>query len=194
MGLTRREFLKLSAGAAAATQLARLPFADALARSRTRLVPSASLTTLAQTIVKGPKAGEGAKGPYHRLAFGDGEPFILRTEMAPASSSPIRVATSFVQLTDVHLVDAQSPARVEFLDRYADGSCPGDMFIAAQRPHETLTVQVLEAMVRRMRRIAVGPATGVPFRFVVSTGDNVDNEQLNELRWFIDTMDGGQLV
>ena len=196
MSLTRREFLRLSARAAAATQLARLPFAHALGAPSLNAARAAAtnLTTLSRTIVRGEKAAQGAKGAYYRLAYGPGEPHIVRTELGAKSTAPIRTATSFVQLTDVHLVDAQSPARVEFLDRYADGSCPGDAFIAAQRPHETLTVQVLESMIRRLRKVGVGPATGVPFRFVVSTGDNVDNEQLNELRWFIDAMDGGKLV
>jgi metallophosphoesterase (TIGR03767 family) len=192
--LSRREFLKLSAGAAAATQLARLPFAEALAGRSPHLAPTASLTTLAQTIVKGQHAGQGAKGGYYRLSLGEGEPHIPRTDLAPVSASPIRLATSFVQLTDIHLVDAQSPARVEFLDRYADASCPGQDLNAAQRAHEILTVQTLESMIRRLRRIGVGPVTGVPFRFVVATGDNTDNEQLNELRWFVDTMDGGRVI
>jgi hypothetical protein len=148
---SRREFLKLSAGAAAAT-------------------------------------------PLVRLAFGEGEPHLLRADLGPPSTSPIRLATSFVQLTDVHLVDSQSPARVEFLDRCADGSCPGSALNAAFRAHETLTVQVLESMIRRLRRIGVGPVTRVPFRFVAATGDNIDNEQLNELRWFVDTMDGGHTI
>ena len=192
--LSRREFLKLSAGAAAATQLARLPFAEALAGRAPHLAATASLTTLGRTIVKGETCGQGTEATYHRLAFGAGEPHLLRTDLAPRSTSPIRLATSFVQLTDIHLVHAQSPARVEFLDRYADASCPGQDFNSAQRAHETLTVQVLESMIRRLRRIAVGPVTGVPFRFVVATGDNTDNEQLNELRWFVDAMDGGHLI
>jgi metallophosphoesterase (TIGR03767 family) len=191
---SRREFLKLSVGAAAGTQLARLPFAEALAGRSPHLAPSASHTTLGRTIVKGSRAGQGAKADYFRLAFGEGEPHLLRADLGPRSASPIRLATSFVQLTDVHLVDAQSPARVEFLDRYDDGSCPGSMLNAAFRAHETLTVQVLESMIRRLRRIGVGPVARVPFRFVVATGDNTDNEQLNELRWFVDTMDGGGLI
>jgi hypothetical protein len=83
-----------------------------LAGRSPHLAPSASLTTLGRTIVKGSRAGQGAKADYFRLAFGEGEPHLLRADLGPRSASPIRLATSFVQLTDVHLVDAQSPARV----------------------------------------------------------------------------------
>lgn len=49
-------------------------------------------------------------------------------------------------------------------------------------------------MNRRIRGIRRAPATGTRFRFAVCTGDNIDNEQFNELRWFVDLMDGGKTV
>ncbi|MBI4260670.1 MAG: TIGR03767 family metallophosphoesterase, partial [Actinobacteria bacterium] len=106
------------------------------------------------------------------------------------SSAPIRGGTAFVHSTDIHLIDAQSPARVEFLDRYADQRCESFPLSSAQRPQETLTLHFADAMNRALRRIRRGPVTGRRFSFLVSTGDNVDNEQANELRWFIDLLDG----
>jgi metallophosphoesterase (TIGR03767 family) len=49
-------------------------------------------------------------------------------------------------------------------------------------------------MVRRINAIRVGPVTGQTLTFAISTGDNVDNTQHNELRWFIDVLDGEQVV
>ncbi|HJP65577.1 MAG TPA: TIGR03767 family metallophosphoesterase [Actinomycetota bacterium] len=189
MPLSRRDFLKLSAGAAASIPLSRfwIPSGDALAAAQAK-------TTLDTTIVKGALWKSGTKGAYYRLTTGPGEPHIQRGELGGQSSAPITTALTFVHFTDIHIVDAQSPARVEFLDRYNDLVCNGTPLDASQRPQETMSIQVLESMIRRVRAIQRGPVTGQPFSFVVCTGDNVDNEQLNELRWFIDTMDGGKTI
>jgi metallophosphoesterase (TIGR03767 family) len=187
--ISRRHFLKLSGGAVAAVPLTRIPWASA-----ETLLGSQDLTTLDKTIVKGGQKGSGSVGNYYALTFGPGEPWLQRTELGPPSTALYRSALSFVHFTDVHLVDAQSPARVEFLDRYADQQCGTFPLNAAQRPQETMELQVFESMIRRIRAIRSGPASGKPFRFMVSTGDNVDNRQLNELRWFIDTLDGGQAI
>jgi len=192
--ISRRDFLKLAGGAAAAVPLSRFAWLGGNAASAGAEISSGGLTTLNQTIVKGPLLRSGSKGSYYRLTYGPGEPWIIRQDLGRASGAPIRSATGFVHHTDIHLIDAQSPARVEFLDRFADQHCASFPLNSAQRPQEMLTLQVLESMNRRVRSIRRAPATGVRFRFAVCTGDNIDNEQFNELRWFIDLMDGGKSV
>src|ERR671917_394134 len=64
-----------------------------------------------------------------------------------------RSLLNFVHFTDIHIVDAESPARVEFLDRYDDKQCSDAPFTSAYRPQEALTVQVLESMIRQVRAI-----------------------------------------
>jgi metallophosphoesterase (TIGR03767 family) len=187
--ISRRHFFKLSGGALAAIPLARLPWASA-----ETLLASQDLTTLSKTIVKGAQKGSGSSGNYFALAYGPGEPWLQRTDLGQPSTALFRSAFGFVQFTDVHLVDAQSPARVEFLDRFADQQCGTFPLNAAFRPQETMELQVFETMIRTIAAIKSGPATGKRFTLMMSTGDNVDNEQHNELRWFIDTLDGGKRI
>ncbi|MFN2594288.1 MAG: TIGR03767 family metallophosphoesterase [Actinomycetota bacterium] len=194
MTLNRRDFLKAT-GAVGASSL----FLPAWVKWTIPADASpAELTTLSQTIVKGVAAGSGSAGKYFKLTAGPGEPHILRTDLAKRASGSrtVRSLVNFAHITDVHVVDAQSPARVEFLDRTSEpgNGCESTPFNAASRPHETMSLHVLEAMIRRIRSIRRGPITHKPFAFCISTGDNVDNEQFNELRWFIDTMDGGKSV
>ena len=194
--LSRREFLRLGATAAAAVPLSRIGPAVALTPARLEAVRA--LTTLERRIVRGPVLRRGAERAYHRLKPGPGEPHVVRTELAKrAGVGPRRPLLSFVHYTDTHILDAQSPLRVEWLDRYDDGTCrdaPSRLFPSAYRPQEALTLHFLESMNRRVRRIGLGPVTGRPLQFVMATGDNIDNEQYNELRWFIDLMDGGRTV
>lgn len=181
-----------------------------------QFVPAApSGTTLAQTLVAGPP---GVRG-YRPVVAGPGEPYIIRVELLPAAlrrahpetgtrtapaptldppNAQARAAIlAFAHLTDIHLVDCQSPARVEFLDRYND---PGSRFTGlanltgSYRANEMLSTQVADAMARRIGEIGVGPAFGAPLSFSLCTGDNTDNTQHNELRWMIDVLDGATVT
>ncbi|MCP9486429.1 MAG: metallophosphoesterase [Gaiellaceae bacterium MAG52_C11] len=110
------------------------------------------------------------------LERGPGEPFVDRTELAPATEPGDELAV-FAQLTDIQITDEESPARVELLDRV------GPPFESAFRLQESLTGQVLAASLRSVA--ALRPQA------LVLTGDLVDNAQRNELDALLEIMRGG---
>lgn len=91
----------------------------------------------------------------------------------------------FVQISDTQLADEESPAR----STRTDG-----LISASWRPQEAYGVATLDATIRRINALnADGKAVGQPVKFVVITGDICDSAEFNELRWFIDAMDGKEV-
>lgn len=165
------------------------------AASTTGLRGPVAGTTLARTL----RLGTAGAGGYRKVVAAAGEAYVLRRDLGGTASSRRitrrRGILSFGHLTDVHIIDAQSPARVEYLDRLGDRdsaltSLPVD---SSHRPQEMLSTYVAEAMVRAMNRVGRGPVTGLRLAFSLNTGDASDNAQYNETRWIIDLLDGGRV-
>jgi 3',5'-cyclic AMP phosphodiesterase CpdA len=107
-----------------------------------------------------------------------GEPLTPRTELGRPAPATRQIAT-LAHLTDAHVLDASSPARVPFLDRL------GDPFESTFRPQETLTAQVLAGALAAIG--ALKPDA------VIQGGDLIDNAQANELELALSILRGGPI-
>ena len=107
-----------------------------------------------------------------------------------------KTLAALVHLSDLHVCDAESPSRIEYLDRYADADSPyrGELgHIGTYRANEILTTQVLAAMVDTINEIESAPLTGANIDAVVITGDMTDNAQENETDWYLKVLNGGEV-
>ncbi len=112
------------------------------------------------------------------LRTGAGVPLIDRQDLA-ARAPAGRVLCTIAHLTDAHVLDEQSPARVSFLRRL------GPPFNSTFRPQEALTAHVLSGAVRAIDLL--GPDA------VVEGGDLIDNAQNNELEQAVALLHGGSV-
>ena len=153
-------------------------------------------TTLERTIVAGEVARLGSDQPYWRLTFGSGERRIVRDELSTGhagNGAKSRSLLALAHVTDLQLADAESPGRFEFLEALRGRPGVG-AFVPAQRPQEVLTVHAVEAVASAIGAFGGTEETGAPVGLVLSTGDNVDNAQLNELTWYLTLLGGGHLL
>ncbi|MFB7243087.1 TIGR03767 family metallophosphoesterase [Streptomyces populi] len=146
------------------------------------LVPYTRGTTLSS--VATPHSGSAG---YRRLGAGPGWKRVLRDELAAAKAGRADRRTAlaaFVQFTDLHLTDVQHPMRVEYLRSGKRN---------AWRPQEALTVAGAVSLVERVNSLRGAPVTGSSLHFVMTTGDNTDNNSKTELEWFLKVMSGGRV-
>lgn len=182
MQITRRDLLRSSAAVGGAAALGGVGLADAAVAGP--LARAAAGTTAAKVLVKGAK-GTGGWRPVVQAA---GEKHVVRTGLGAKARAGRgkrrRPLLAFAQLSDVHIIDAQSPVRMEWGEVVSSSAC---------RPQEMLTAHIADAMVRAINDIGRGPVTGKKLAFALQTGDNSDTTQYNEVRWNIDVLDGGTI-
>ncbi|MGD0538066.1 MAG: TIGR03768 family metallophosphoesterase [Verrucomicrobiota bacterium] len=118
----------------------------------------------------------------------EGQRLDLMTNGYAGATNAARLL-SYFSMTDVHITDKESPAE----SLYVGWSAPfgaGGLYASAYSPIVLSTTHVLDAAVRTVN--AVHRLT--PFDFGICLGDVANNSQYNELRWFIDVMDGQSIT
>ena len=149
-------------------------------------------TTLERTIVPGDAKGAGSERRYFGLRPGPGEPFVRRTDLGACAPRARRSLLHLVHLTDMQIVDVCSPARMEFIERLRPREALAPL-LPAHRPQESLALQAFDALLRTVARLGGSGITGAPVQLALTTGDAIDNQQWNELQWFLDVMSGSEV-
>ena len=155
-------------------------------------------TTLQQTIVPDPIPADAAKllpyelskyaeGGYGKWSYGPGLTAVRRLDLMPAgydgaSDTSAAPLLRFFTITDIHVTDVQSPAQAIFFGYkgFLSSAYSGVMMY---------THHVLDAAVQTVNALHAEE----PIDFGISLGDTCNNTQHNELRWYIDVLDGKRI-
>jgi metallophosphoesterase (TIGR03768 family) len=132
---------------------------------------------------------------YSSWQWGSGQDKGQLTTNMPSgylgATNAARLLTFFC-FSDIHLTDKESPSW-PYWSAYktpvgftTNTPPPGDGNSSAYSPVMLSTTHMLDAAVRTANALH----RLMPFDFAMSLGDDVNNAQYNELRWFIDIMDG----
>lgn len=113
--------------------------------------------------------------------MGPGEPHVFHAPFTDVPALGIRRSLAyFLQFSDLHITDEESPVRLEGVTRIA--------FASAYRPQDHLTTQLNDALIQTVNQFSF-PDRSFDFAFV--SGDIADNSQENEVMWVKALLEGG---
>jgi metallophosphoesterase (TIGR03768 family) len=159
-------------------------------------------STLEQTIIpvavpaKSPKVLPNDVSKFSKYGYGvwkagNGIPYEKRFDLMPKAYATDAGKTKngtnllrFFSMSDIHITDVQSPAQTISFGMQAQ---PG--MSSAYSPVIPYTTHVLDAAVQTVNLLNKKK----PFDFGLFLGDAINNSQHNELRWYIDIIDGGNI-
>jgi hypothetical protein len=112
---------------------------------------------------------------------------LLPDSTVPVTPTAVETLLTFFSISDIHITDKESPAQLLYSG--VTGTF-GDTDTSAYSPVILSTTHVLDAAVQTINVLH----NQTPFDFGISLGDDANSNLYNELRWFIDVMDGKRIT
>lgn len=131
---------------------------------------------------------------YGRWAYVDWPlPIVQRTDIMPTGYAPASVAKktkllNFFAMTDIHITDKEAPNSFMYLQQLDAQFSGGNTSIYS--PIMLYTTHVLDAAIQTANALHKKNA----FDFFISLGDTCNCTMYNELRWYLDVIDGKVIV
>jgi metallophosphoesterase (TIGR03768 family) len=208
---SRREFIKYAAGAAGSFYLSTLntgcggssaQIGGYAIDSKVVKTTSRVLSFTVPTKITVAKSGAGLCptelsliAQYSKYGYGaytyssEGLAVVARYDIMPSgytNSSPSRLKkfANFFTISDIHITDKEAPNQLIYIQQ-ADPTF-GAPVTSIYSPVMMYTTHVLDAAVQTINALHAE----TPFDFGISLGDAANSTQYNELRWYIDVLDG----
>lgn len=207
-GITRREFVKYTVGTATYISLGALTFgcnSDDKTEITGYPIDSNVFTTLQNTVklntdFSGTIEAKDLKNiseydlkGYGVWSYGDAlasdkrNDIMSTTYTAPAVNGPVTLVRFFA-MTDIHITDKESPSQLIYMQPLNEHKFEASA-TSVYSPTMLYTTHVLDAAVQTVN--ALHKIT--PIDFGISLGDTCNSTQYNELRWYIDVLDGQEI-
>jgi hypothetical protein len=113
---------------------------------------------------------------------------LLPDNSSPGTRTKVEGMLNFFTISDIHITDKESPAQIPYPGTV---STFGNINTSSYSPVIMSTTHVLDAAIQTIN--ALHKQGNPSFDLGLALGDEANNTQYNELRWFIDTMDGKKI-
>ena len=199
---SRRDVLKYSAGTFAAVSMSSLTFGCAsVGGSLVQRYPiDSKVATTAERMISFPvnvsslavtdvdKVSQYSTLGYGKWTFGAALPIVQRVDiMRPGYSNPSparnRKLVNFFAFTDIHITDKEAPNQLIYMQQKEPFAANNTSIYS---PVMMYTTHVLDAAIQTINALHKTN----PIDFGLSLGDTCNSTSYNELRWYIDVIDG----